>query len=142
MIPVAILETHRLTPTGEWATEFTLVENPLTGEQRTITAAEAQEIIESRRLQRFPVATGRGAIRRELGAVWDTWNQSYKEMFSVDSYHRAQQKHLTRGVKKYTKRRKITVRWSKALDLARRDKHDYKKRLFNKIDNLFKIKAQ
>lgn len=142
MIPVAILETHRLTPTGEWATEFTLVENPLTGEQRTITAAEAQEIIESRRLQRFPVATGRGAIRRELGAVWDTWDKKYKAMFGVDSYKESRRKQLTRGVKKYTKRKKTTVQWQKMTAQASAEAKAYKKRLFDKIDNLFKIKAQ
>ena len=55
MTPIVILEQLRLSKTMECVTDYTLVLNPFTGEQRNISKDEARELILSHKLQRYEI---------------------------------------------------------------------------------------
>lgn len=87
MTPIAILEQIRLSNTMECVTDYTLVLNPFTGEQRNISKDEARELILSHKLQRYKIKkTNENSGTEILGAVWDTKKQSFKKVYGVDEY--------------------------------------------------------
>lgn len=87
MTPIAILEQIRLSNTMECVTDYTLVLNPFTGEQRNISKDEARELILSYKLQRYKIKkTNENSGTEILGAVWDTKEKSFKKVYGVGEY--------------------------------------------------------
>ena len=99
--PIAILEQSRLSNTLECVTDYILVLNPFTGEQRNLSKEEARELIISRKLQRYEIKrTNENAGTEILGAVWDTKYHAFKKAYGVAGY--AAKLRRTLGIKDKT----------------------------------------
>lgn len=132
MTPIAILEQIRLSNTMECVTDYTLVLNPFTGEQRNISKDEARELILSHKLQRYVIKkTNENSGTEILGAVWDTKYQSFKKAYGVDEF--AASLRQTMGIKDKT---------GNALEKAQREVREksnlFRKQLYRAIHTMFR----
>lgn len=132
MTPIAILEQIRLSNTMECVTDYTLVLNPFTGEQRNISKDEARELILSHKLQRYVIKkTNENSGTEILGAVWDTKYQSFKKAYGVDEY--TARLRQTMGIKDKT---------GNALEKAQREVREksnlFRKQLYRAIHTMFR----
>lgn len=131
MTPIAILEQSRLSNTLECVTDYILVVNPFTGEQRNITKKEAGELIISHKLQRYEIKrTNENSGTEILGAVWDTKYHAFKKAYGVAGYAARLRRAL--GIKDKT---------GNALEEAKREvreKRDlFRKQLHRAISKMF-----
>ena len=132
MTPIAILEQIRLSNTMECVTDYTLVLNPFTGEQRNISKDEARELILSHKLQRYVIKkTNENSGTEILGAVWDTKEHSFKKAYGVDEF--ADSLRRSMGIKDKT---------GDALEKAQREVREksnlFRKQLHRAIHTMFR----
>ena len=132
MTPIAILEQIRLSNTMECVTDYTLVLNPFTGEQRNISKDEARELILSHKLQRYVIKkTNENSGTEILGAVWDTKYQSFKKAYGVDEFAASLRRSM--GIKDKT---------GNALEKAQRKVREksnlFRKQLYRAIHTMFR----
>lgn len=132
MTPITILEQIRLSNTMKCVTDYTLVLNPFTGEQRNISKDEARELILSHKLQRYVIKkTNENSGTEILGAVWDTKEQSFKKVYGVDEYSAR----LKRTIK-------IKDKTGDALEEAKREVREktslYREKLHRAIHTMFR----
>lgn len=116
----------------ECVTDYTLVLNPFTGEQRNISKDEARELILSHKLQRYVIKkTNENSGTEILGAVWDTKYQSFKKAYGVDEF--AASLRRTMGIKDKT---------GNALEKAQREVREksnlFRKQLHRAIHTMFR----
>lgn len=132
MKPIAILETYKLSPIGEFGASYTLVIDPILGMYRELTRDEAQRIIEERDLFRYEQkednATSGTIV---LGAVWDTIGQEYKKYWSAQAA-------ITRWLRRYRLPRSMNRESNRYLHIRKvAARVAYKEFLFRRIDKLF-----
>lgn len=132
MEPVLILEQSRLADTMECVTDYILVINPFTGEQKNLTRAEAREMITAYDLKRFVIKHRDLNTGQEvLGAVWDTRTHAFKRRYCVASFVANLKRTLGVSGKTGEARKQALAEVAEKKDLFRKQLHRAIHQMFN-----------